>query len=222
MTEPRKKRRRKTVRDEQRETHPEPAGGPVEVPVEAPGAEAPEPVEPAVEMRRLDEAQARVTELEDKLKRTLADFRNETQRIARQAEESRKYAVEGLVKDLLPVFDALHSARQGLVAAGEEPSGSNLGAVRQGLDLVERELLKVLGRHGVARIEAADAPFDPGLHEALFVVDHPELAPGTVAQELRPGFTLHGRVVRPTHVAVTRAAPAEPADDADGSEPSED
>ena len=152
---------------------------------------------------RADVAEARADDLEEKLKRTLADFRNETQRIARQAEEQRKFAVEGLVGELLPVFDALHSAREGLVSAGKSQA---LDAVRQGFDLVEKDLLGVLGRHGVERIEASGEPFDPGLHEALFVVDDPALDPSSVAQVLRPGFTLHGRVVRPAHVSVTRAA----------------
>lgn len=235
MTEPRKRRRR-TVRDEERAAHGEARPEHGEAHAEAAPEQGPEGrVEgreeaasaspPATDTRAADEAQARVLELEDKLKRALADFRNETQRIARQAEEGRKYAVEGLVKELLPVFDALHSARQGLVAAGGEPSSASAGvdAVRQGLDLVERELLNVLRRHGVQRIEADAEPFDPGLHEALLVVDHPELEPGVVAQVLRPGFTLHGRVVRPAHVAVTRAAaPADEADDAADSAETED
>jgi len=158
---------------------------------------------------RADAAEARADELDDRLKRALADFRNETQRIARQADEGRKYAVDGLVQELIPVLDALHSAREGL-AQGSEEAGTPLDAVRQGLDLVEKELLTVLGRHGVERIEAAASPFDPGLHEAVFVVDHPELEPNTVAQVLRPGFTLHGRVVRPAHVSVTRSAQTPP------------
>ena len=152
---------------------------------------------------RADAAETRADELEERLKRALAEFRNETQRISRQAEERRKFAVEGLVGELLPVFDALHSARQGLAAAGEGPA---LDAVHQGLDLVERELLKVLGRHGIERIEAAGEAFDPGLHEAVFVVESADLEPNSVAQVLRPGFTLHGRVVRPAHVSVTQAA----------------
>ena len=133
-----------------------------------------------------------------------------------------------MVGELLPVFDALHSAREGLAAAGES---SALDAVRHGLGLVEKELLKVLGRHGIERIEATGEGFDPALHEAVFVVDHPELDPNVVAQVLRPGFTLHGRVVRAAHVAVTRAtetgtgaAPGGHADgreDADGREAAE-
>lgn len=159
---------------------------------------------------RADAAEARAEEFEERLKRALAEFRNETQRIARQADERRKFAVEGLAGELLPVFDALHSAREGLIAAGE---GQALDAVRQGLDLVEKDLLKVLGRHGIERIEASGEPFDPALHEALFVVDDPTLEPSTVAQTLRPGFTLNGRVVRPAHVSVTRAAEASPQPD---------
>lgn len=150
---------------------------------------------------RADAAETRADELEERLKRALAEFRNDTQRMSRQAEERRKFAVEGLVGELLPVFDALHSAREGLAGAGE---GAALDAVRHGLDLVEKELLNVLGRHGIERIEAAGEAFDPGLHEAVFVVDDPKLEPGSVAQVLRPGFTLHGRVVRPVHVSVTR------------------
>ncbi len=150
------------------------------------------------------DAEARVEELEDRVKRLQAEFLNETKRIQRQADERRKYAVEGLVGDLLPVFDALHSAREGLVASAAGEAAGGADAVRQGLDLVEKEFLSVLGRHGVERIEATDAPFDPNLHEAVFVVDDATREPNLVAQVLRPGFTLSGRVVRPAHVAVTR------------------
>lgn len=152
------------------------------------------------------EAEKRAADLEDRLRRVQAEYANETKRIARQAEEGRKYAIEGLARDLLPVFDALHGAGQSLANAGD--------AVREGFDLVEKELLKVLGRHGVERIEAQGQPFDPSLHEALYVVADPELEPNTVAQVLRPGFTLHGRVVRAAHVAVTKAdEPAEGGED---------
>jgi molecular chaperone GrpE len=167
----------------------------------------------------LDAAAARLEAMEDRLKRAQAEFVNETARIRQKAEDEGKFAVERLVLDLLPVFDALHSARETPLPAGGEGVEA---AMREGLDLVERELMNVLARHGVRRIEAHGNPFDPGHHEALVVVDHPELPGGTVAQVLRPGFTLHGRVVRPAHVAVTRApeeAGVPPDDAADGDDP---
>jgi molecular chaperone GrpE len=190
-------------------------------PSEAPAAGTPSPEAAAAPSPAASELEARVEslgreleELRERLKRATAEFSNETKRIGRQAEESRKYAVEGLIHDLIPVFDAFHSAREGL---GRDEGSAPL---RQGLDLVEKELMNVLSRHGVRRIEAAESPFDPGAHEALIVVDHPELPAGHVAQELRPGFTLHGRVVRPAHVAVVRARPTPPPEEAAADGPS--
>ena len=81
-------------------------------------------------------------------------------------------------------------------------------------DLVEAQLLQVLARHGVSRIETAESPFDPAHHEAVLVVSHPTLGPGTVSRELRPGFTLHGRVVRPAQVEVVAEGGGAPGDDA--------
>lgn len=157
-------------------------------------------------------AEDRIQDLEDRLKRVQAEFLNETKRIGRQADERAKYAVETLVQDLLPVFDALHSARDGF--AGREKAAEDANdagaaaadhAALEGFELVEKELLNVLGRHGVARIEVVGAAFDPNLHHAIVMMERPDLEPGAVAMELRPGFTLNGRVVRPAHVAVAAA-----------------
>ncbi len=157
-------------------------------------------------------AQARVGELEDRLKRVQAEFVNETKRINRQADDRTKYAIEALVNDLLPVFDAMHSARDGFAGrarAAEEAHDESAVAADQaaleGFELVEKELMNVLARHGVGRIEAVGSVFDPALHHAIVMVDRDDLEPGQVAMELRPGFTLNGRVVRPAHVAVVAA-----------------
>ncbi len=146
-------------------------------------------------------SEERISTLEDRLKRTQAEFVNESKRIRRQAEDRIRYATEELVRDLLPVFDALHSARDGFAA--KAASDHTALAALDGFDLVEKELINVLSRHGVARIDAEPAtPFDPNLHHAIVMMDVAELEPGTIAKELRPGFQLHQRVVRPAHVAV--------------------
>mgnify|MGYP001820008618 CR=1 FL=1 len=172
-----------------------------DAPAEPEAPEAPEPT-----------AEDRIQDLEDRLKRVQAEFLNETKRIGRQADERAKYAVETLVQDLLPVFDALHSARDGF--AGREKAAEDANdagaaaadhAALEGFELVEKALLNVLGRHGVARIEVVGAAFDPNLHHAIVMMERPDLEPGAVAMELRPGFTLNGRVVRPAHVAVAAA-----------------
>lgn len=185
------------------ENAPPPAGPEREEDAEVEASEAPASGEVAAGEAAVEPAgpETRIAELEDRLKRTQAEFVNESKRIRRQADDRVRYATEVLVQDLLPVFDALHGARDGFAAAAA--SDELAKAALDGFDLVERELLNVLNRHGVARIDAERATsFDPNLHHAIVMMDVPELQPGTIARELRPGFQLHDRVVRPAHVAV--------------------
>lgn len=166
---------------------PAPAAAP---PAAAPAArEGPE--------SELAAAKALVATLEDRIRRQQAEFVNDTRRIQRQADERAKYAVQPVVSDLLGVVDALHSAIEGL------KEGEHERRVADGLRLIEKELLEVLGRHGVAKIDAIGKPFDPAVHEAMLEIEH-EGPARTVLQVMRQGFTLHGRVVRAAHVIVSR------------------
>jgi molecular chaperone GrpE len=148
-----------------------------------------------------EEAIALSARLADKLKRVEAGFMNETKRIRRQAEQDRKYSIEKVVVDLLPVVDALHGARDSL---GE---GEAADAVRAGLTLVDKQLSTVLERYGVSTIEALGKPFDPAQHQAMMMVEHPEYEPQTVCEVLRAGYELNGRIVRAAEVLVVKAAP---------------
>jgi molecular chaperone GrpE len=172
-----------------------PAGAPE--PPAAPETAAPGPADEAAALR------AQVAALEDRLRRQQADFLNEVQRIRRQADERARYAAQPVVEDLLGVADALHSALAGLGGTEQERR------VADGLRLVEKQFLDALALHGVARIEAAGQPFDPAQHQAVLEADSPGPA-RTVLQVIRPGFTLHGRVVRPAHVIVSRPASPHP------------
>jgi molecular chaperone GrpE len=194
--------------EEAREGGPEEPGA---VPSEAGEIPAPPAVDEAVHLReRLAAATAQVAALEDKVRRQAAEFLNETRRIQRQADERARYAIQPVVQDLLGVADALHGAIGGLGDTEHERR------VAEGLHLVERALVDVLAQHGVARIDALGKPFDPSLHEAVLEAES-EGPPRTVTQVLRPGFTLHGRVVRPAHVIVSKAKPV-----AEAREPGED
>lgn len=148
-----------------------------------------------------------IARLTDRLKRVEAEFVNETKRIRRQAEGDRKYAIETVVVDLLPVVDALHGARDGL---GDDEASKPM---REGLALVEQQLQAVFQRYGVAAIEAQGKPFDPARHQAMMMVERADVEPQTVCEVMRAGYELNGRVVRPAEVLVAKAPPA-PADDA--------
>jgi molecular chaperone GrpE len=159
----------------------------------------------ADELEKLKARAAEADLLEDRLKRAQADFVNESKRIARQAEQDRRYAVEQIVKDLVPLAEGLESA---LAAAGES---AEVRPLREGVALVTKQLEQMLGRYGIEIIRpSGEDLFDPAAHEAILMVDRADVAPNSVAEVIRPGFRLHGRVVRPAQVTVARA-PAPPA-----------
>jgi molecular chaperone GrpE len=132
----------------------------------------------------------------DQALRARADFANFQKRAKQQADADRVYAVGSLAKDLLDPLDNLGRAIDHLRASGAE-------GITAGLDMVQRQLLEVLAKHGVEPIEALGQAFDPNLHEALVQqpsAEHPE---GTVVGELSKGYKIRDRVLRPTKVVVS-------------------
>lgn len=155
----------------------------------------------------LDEAEdlkRQLREKQDQLLRALAETDNVRRRAQRDKDDYVKYAAESLIKDLVPALDNFDRALAAARAAGEARG------VVDGVELIQRELLKVLERHGVTRYSALGQPFDPNRHEAIARVVSPGEPPGTVVSEIASGYLLHGRVLRPAMVGVA-AAPDEDA-----------
>jgi molecular chaperone GrpE len=152
----------------------------------------------------LEELRRQLDDQRDRLLRALAETDNVRRRAQRDREEYVKYAVEGLARDLLPVLDNLDRALTAARAAGDA------ARVVEGVDLIQRELLRVLERHGVSRYSALGQRFDPAVHEAVARVVSGDQAPDTVVSEVAPGYMLNGRVLRPAMVGVA-AAPDEDA-----------
>jgi molecular chaperone GrpE len=143
-------------------------------------------------------------ELRDRLLRALAEADNVRRRAQRDREEYVKYANESLLRDLIPVLDNLDRALEAARARGDTTG------VVEGVELIQRDFLKVLERAGVTRYSALGQPFDPTRHEAVARVVSRDAAPDTVVREQLPGYLLHGRVLRAALVAVA-AAPDEDA-----------
>jgi molecular chaperone GrpE len=154
--------------------------------------------------KKADEARRQADEKEDRLLRALADADNMRRRTQRERDEYVRSANESLIRDLIPVLDNLDRALDAARAAGEAPG------VVQGVELIQRELMRVLERAGVTRYSAVGQPFDPTRHEAVSRVIRPDVPPDTVAIETGPGYMLNGRVLRAALVIVA-AAPDEDA-----------
>src|SRR5262245_21216763 len=147
---------------------------------------------------------AQVAEKHDSLLRALAETDNVRRRAQRDREEYLRYANESLLRDLIPVLDNFDRALAAARAAGDA------SGVLEGVELIQRELLRVLERAGITRYSAVGVPFDPTRHEAVARVVSLEAKPDAVVSETLPGYALNGRVLRPAMVAVA-AAPDEDA-----------
>jgi molecular chaperone GrpE len=144
------------------------------------------------------DVQQQLADWKERAMRTAAEMENFRRRSQIEAQNIKKFANEGLVYDLLPVLDNFQRA---VDAAEKTP---NFEALKSGVDLIFRQLNEVLAKVGLEHIEAIGQPFDPNYHQAVMQVepeDHQE--PHQVVEELRPGYTLNDRVLRPSLVKVT-------------------
>ena len=153
---------------------------------------------------RIQDLERQLAEQKDRMLRAMAEADNVRRRTQRDAEDRVRYANESLVRELLPILDNFERA----VTSARAAAGAD--SVVAGVELIQRELLRVLERAGVGRYSAIGQPFDPTRHEAIARVVSGDAAPDTVVSETAPGYTLHGRVLRPAMVAVA-AAPDEDA-----------
>ena len=137
-------------------------------------------------------------ELKDRVLRVAAEMENYKKRSERDKADFLKRANESLVRDLLPVLDGLERA----ASHAQEQHGDQ--AVSEGLALLQQELLKVLERYGLEKVEALGLAFNPEYHEAMMQQDDPEAEENTVLQELQKGYTFQGRLLRPAMVVVSK------------------
>jgi molecular chaperone GrpE len=144
----------------------------------------------------IDRLVAEKDEYRDLAQRVQAEFENYRKRMLREQTETMERASESIVAQLLPVLDNFELALASLDAADDK--------VRKGVELLYAELLDVLAKAGLERIDALARPFDPNEHEAVAQEDGD--GEPVVNDVLRAGYRLKGRVLRPATVRVTRAA----------------
>lgn len=141
----------------------------------------------------IERLQAEVDTLRDRSLRTLADFDNFRKRAEREREEERKYAAVELLREVLGIVDNLERA---LSAQG------SLDDLKEGVEMILRQMSDLLERAGVSRVEALNQEFDPSVHEAVSRVEDPDVEHATVIDEFQPGYVVHGRLLRPSIVRV--------------------
>jgi molecular chaperone GrpE len=175
------------------------------VAAEADNTAAPEATDPVAEARR------EAAEFKDKLLRTLAEMENLRKRTEREVVDARLYGTAGFARDVLAVADNMHRALAAIGLELRDAADAKLKAFIEGVELTERELLKMLEKNGVKKFSPLGEKFDPHLHQAMYEVQTSDQPPGQVAQVIQAGYMIGDRVLRPAMVAVSKAATKPPA-----------
>ncbi len=173
-----------------------------------PAAEAaPEPApvaeQPAPTPEQLADLQTRAAKAQenwDRLLRTTADFDNFKKRAAREKQDAIKYATESLLQKVIPVLDNFEMA----LAAAQNSSADGLKSLQDGVAMIHSQLKSTLTEAGLEEVDATGKPFDPNLHEAVSQQESDTVAEGHVLQQLRKGYKLRERLLRPATVIVAK------------------
>ena len=170
----------------------------------APAGDAPETIESLL---------GQIAELNDKLLRLAAELENTRRRAEREKVDAGRYAIQNFARDLLPVADNFERALAAAPNADSEDAADKNGGALEGLltgvRMTEKELLTVLERHGVRKIDPTGETFDPNLHQAVAQTPAPGVPRGHVAQTAQTGFALGDRVLRAAMVIVSTGEPTE-------------
>jgi molecular chaperone GrpE len=176
-----------------------------ETPAAKPAAEAAEPSAGF----SIDGLMSEVSEMKDKVLRTLAEMENLRRRTEREIADARTYSVASFARDMLTVADNLRRAIDAVPKEQRDGRDPALNALIEGVEVTERGMEQSMAKFGVKRIETKGAKFDPAMHQAMYEVESADVAPGTVADEVQAGYAIGERVLRPALVAVAkRAKPA--------------
>lgn len=204
-----------------------PNGGGPQAPANDPGPEA-APTEPqaageagiprpelearfAALAAELAEKSAEIAAFKDSAQRQLAEKENQRRRAENEMADARKYGAAPFARDTLALADNLRRALAAAAAPADDQAAraQMFDALRQGVELIEREFAAILERHGIKRIEPLGEKFDPNWHQAMFEAEADGAEPGTVMQVVQPGYRLHDRLLRAAMVGVAKAKPAQ-------------
>jgi len=161
------------------------------------------------ELAELKARAAKADEHWDRLLRTAADFENFKKRATRERHEAAQSATAALVHKLLPVLDHFEMAQAAAQNAQAPQNGT--AALQDGIAMIQQQLKGVLAETGLEEVDASDRPFDPTLHEAVSQLETAGVPEGQVVQQIRKGYKLRDRLLRPATVIVAKKPATPPA-----------
>lgn len=151
--------------------------------------------------QQLEAALEEVAQLKDRYVRAEAEMMNLRRRTEKDVENAHKFGQEKLSKELLAVADNLERAVQ-----STDGDAADVKAIREGVVMTLQGLCDVFNKFNIIEVNPEGEPFDPQLHQAMSIIENPEVEPNTVIAVLQKGYQLNGRLIRPAMVMVSKAS----------------
>jgi molecular chaperone GrpE len=143
-------------------------------------------------------------ELKDRLLRTLADMENMRRRTEKEVSDAKLYGVSSFARDMLSFADNLRRAVDNIPDELHKSTDSAIKTLIGGIEVIERDFISRLARHGAKKMEPLGTKFDPNMHEALYEVPDETVPNGTVVKVVEDGYTIGDRMLRPAKVGISR------------------
>jgi len=156
-------------------------------------------------LENLAEEKERAARARDDLLRVQAEMQNLRRRTEQDIEKAHKYGQEKFSTELLAVMDNLERA----LAAASDHEDETVKAIYEGVDLTLKSFTDCFNRFDIGSVDPMGEPFDPQLHQAITILENPDVEPNTVIEVMQKGYTLHGRVIRPAMVVVSKEPESE-------------
>ena len=150
----------------------------------------------------IDKLHEEISSLKDQRLRAIAELENFRKRAEKDQSDALKYGISNFAKEIINISDNIERAQSSIPE--EAKNNETIKPVIEGIDLIAQSVVTTFEKIGIKKIESLNEKFDHNLHQAMMEIENDDLEPGTIVQELIPGYTLHDRLLRPAMVGVSK------------------
>ena len=143
-------------------------------------------------------------ETQDKLLRTLAEIENQRRRFEKETKEAFEYGGFNFARETLAVLDNLQRAYQSIKNDESLKENKDLNKFLENIEIIEKDLVSIFEKNNIKKIKCLNEKFDPNQHQAMLEIEDEKVEPGTILQEIQPGYFLKDRLLRPSFVAIAK------------------
>ena len=156
---------------------------------------------PKVEHKSMDE---KLKETEDKLLRSLAEIENQRRRFEKEVKDAFEFGSFNFAKESLAILDNLQRAKVAIKNDKILKDNKDLEKFLENITIIEKDLISIFEKNNIKKIDAKGTKFDPNVHQAMSEIEDDKSEPGTIVQEIQPGYMLGERLLRPALVGVAK------------------